>query len=299
MILNFPTISDYWKYTNIRVPDTMDDFAIFCYSQLNKDAQLILKAYRHHFYEITLDINMGCHFQVDSFTFDNEKGLLALISPARMQSVYPSEGEPCHNKGFSLFFHQDFMSRHWNSNKLHQDYAFFTSTNSPIVKLDEKTLDELVVLFQLVQYEYREHSIESADVLRNLVGAILNKAKQNYICQEMPLGVSHREFELAKRFETIVQEEFLKRTTIKEYAHRLNISDKYLSQVVKNVTGQNALAILNSHRISYAKTLLLQTNLSSVEISDKLSFSNTAYFFTYFKKLTGQTPAQYKLGNLK
>jgi YesN/AraC family two-component response regulator len=69
--------------------------------------------------------------------------------------------------------------------------------------------------------------------------------------------------------------------------------------VVKGVTGRNALEILHTNRIHYAKSLLLQTELSPTEVSYELNFTNPNYFFTYFKKLTGQTPSAYKLENLK
>jgi YesN/AraC family two-component response regulator len=79
----------------------------------------------------------------------------------------------------------------------------------------------------------------------------------------------------------------------------LHVSDKYLSQSVKQVTGRNALELLNSRRIHYAKALLLHTPLSPTEVSHALNFANPNYFFTYFKKFTGQTPTAYRLENLK
>jgi AraC family transcriptional regulator, transcriptional activator of pobA len=298
MTLDFISISDYLKHSNIKIPNKMNDFVIYHYKDLNEDANMTLKAYRHHFYEITLDINMGCSFHVDNFKFENEKGLLAIVSPLRLQSVYASDMVYKYKEGFSLFFHQNFLTE-LNTKILTKEYTFFKTTKSPAVKLNSKTLSELNTLFQMMKYEYLEYGYESRETLKNLVCAILDKAKRNYTDLSEPIDVSFREYELARCFETIVQEKFLQLTTIKEYAHTLNISDKYLSQVIKKVTGRNALAILNSHRVNYAKTLLLQTTLSSVEIGNELHFPNSSYFFSYFKKLTGQTPSQYRLENLK
>nr|WP_298769070.1 helix-turn-helix transcriptional regulator [uncultured Fibrobacter sp.] len=47
-------------------------------------------------------------------------------------------------------------------------------------------------------------------------------------------------------------------------------------------------------RIDYAKQLLEQTNLSLTEICSKVGYSDQSTFFRAFKKITKETPAQYK-----
>jgi AraC-like DNA-binding protein len=295
-VKDFTSIKDYLAYANIRLNSPMDDFLIYHYGQLNPDARLAIKAYRHHFYEITLDVNLGCGFGVDNFTFKNQAGAVVVIGPKRLQSVDEPAETPSSKEGFTLFFHPNLLTQHLNARLLQNDFPFFGSTHSPLLKLSEKALRELIPLFSLIRYEYYEYGNNARETLKNLVGAILHKAKQTGVPVEQASG---REATLVKRFEALVGEHFLQLTTVKEYAHRLHVSDKYLSQSVKQVTGRNALEMLHSRRIHYAKALLLHTPLSPTEVSYALNFANPNYFFTYFKKFTGQTPLAYKLENLE
>ncbi|WP_046246545.1 helix-turn-helix domain-containing protein [Hymenobacter terrenus] len=294
MVQNFHRIQDYRQHTNLRLPERMEDFLIYDCGQLNSDARLALPAYRHQFYEITLDVNMGCDFQVDDFRFAGEKRALAVIGPSRLQSVYESQHAFRPGDGFSLFFHRDFLP-----GNLDRQYAFFQSTHSPLVRLDRKGADELLKIFGLINYEYTEYGPAARETIQSLTTALLTKVKHHATGHALVPATSYREVELARDFKSCVQENFLRLTTVKEYANLLHVSDKYLSQAVKNATGRNALEILSSARITYAKALLLHTNLSSVEVGYELNFATTDYFFTYFKKLTGQTPQQYRQENSK
>jgi hypothetical protein len=51
----------------------MMKFIIYQNKELNADAQLNYRNIGIHFYEIMLDTNMGCGFQVDSFKFEKRK----------------------------------------------------------------------------------------------------------------------------------------------------------------------------------------------------------------------------------
>lgn len=51
---------------------------------------------------------------------------------------------------------------------------------------------------------------------------------------------------------------------------------------------------INISRVELAKKLLVETDLSTLEISAQLGLENTNYFYTFFKKHTGSTPNQYR-----
>jgi YesN/AraC family two-component response regulator len=46
--------------------------------------------------------------------------------------------------------------------------------------------------------------------------------------------------------------------------------------------------------MSRAKEMLTNTSLSIKEIAFNLGYNNHDYFFTAFKRMTGQTPAEYR-----
>jgi AraC family transcriptional regulator, transcriptional activator of pobA len=293
-ITDFQQISDYIAHANLGVEPRMPDFIIYGFNQVNEDAQISREAYRHHFYEITLDITEGCSFRIDDFQFPLEGNRLSVISPRRLQSiqVYKTYDAGC--QGFTVFFSPDFLGRHLHTGNLYRDYSFLRATASPVTYLNGQLLTEFSNLFQLIRYEYEQYGAQSKEILKAYLTAVLEKSRLHYQPSAGPPAFATPEHQLTATFEALCQELFLRHTTVAEYADRLNVSPKHLSETVKKVTGRNALYIINSYRINYAKALLKQTRTLPSEIGYELGFSSNAYFYTFFRKLTGLTPTQFR-----
>lgn len=78
------------------------------------------------------------------------------------------------------------------------------------------------------------------------------------------------------------------------YAKKLCITPKYLSIIIKEVTGRSANDWINEYVIMEAKALLKSTNQTIQEISDQLGFPNQSFFGKYFKKHAGIPPKEYR-----
>ena len=78
------------------------------------------------------------------------------------------------------------------------------------------------------------------------------------------------------------------------YAKQLNITPKYLSSVVKEVSGKTAARWIDESVILEAKTLLKYSGMSIQEIAYHLNFSTQSFFGKYFKQHTGTSPSRYK-----
>ncbi len=79
-----------------------------------------------------------------------------------------------------------------------------------------------------------------------------------------------------------------------DIAEHFEINQNYLAVMFKNITGSTVKEYLNSLKIDQAKYLLLTTNDSVQEISEKSYFNDYKYFFRIFKKNTNLTPAKYR-----
>jgi AraC-like DNA-binding protein len=82
--------------------------------------------------------------------------------------------------------------------------------------------------------------------------------------------------------------------TVNYMASKLNISTKYLSDILKQETGKTALELIHLYVISEAKNLLVEGEQSISEIAYKLGFENPPYFSRLFRKETGVSPKEYK-----
>ena len=90
-------------------------------------------------------------------------------------------------------------------------------------------------------------------------------------------------------------EEYPLQRTVAFYADRLAIHPHHLNAAVKRATGKTAQHLLHDYIVRFAQDLLLHTDLSVKEISHRLAFKASSHFVTFFKKHTGQPPAQFRL----
>lgn len=80
------------------------------------------------------------------------------------------------------------------------------------------------------------------------------------------------------------------------YADRLCISDRYLGAVISKVSGVTAKEWIDRAVITYAKVLLRHDRMTIAQISDEMAFPNPSFFCKYFRRLTGCTPQEYRVG---
>ncbi len=80
------------------------------------------------------------------------------------------------------------------------------------------------------------------------------------------------------------------------YADKLCITPKYMSSIIKQVTGRSANEWINGYVIREAKALLRSKKRCTIqEISDYMGFPDQATFSKFFKKHTNYPPTEYRL----
>lgn len=103
-----------------------------------------------------------------------------------------------------------------------------------------------------------------------------------------------RKENLVKNFTQIVQKRFRAQRNVSTYAEQLNITPKYLTETVKEITGKTAGEIIDDFVLLEAKLLLDNPVLSIAEIAYELHFSDQSFFGKYFKRHTGLSPKKYR-----
>jgi AraC family transcriptional regulator len=81
---------------------------------------------------------------------------------------------------------------------------------------------------------------------------------------------------------------------LENYYQEIRVSRGYFFELFKNATGLSPMQYINHFRISRAKDDLRFTNLSITEIAEKNHFSSIHYFSRLFRRLTGQTPKEFR-----
>jgi AraC-like DNA-binding protein len=83
--------------------------------------------------------------------------------------------------------------------------------------------------------------------------------------------------------------------TLADTAKELNVTVHTLSQVINEKFNKSFNVYINELRIERAKTLLISNKNFTIEgVGYESGFNSKSSFFTIFKKMTGQTPAEYQ-----
>lgn len=82
--------------------------------------------------------------------------------------------------------------------------------------------------------------------------------------------------------------------SMNEVADYVDMSAAYLGRLFKQVTGTTFTEYLTKFRLDEACNMLQNTELTVNEISDRVGFTNSSYFYIVFKKNLGCTPNQYR-----
>ena len=142
----------------------------------------------------------------------------------------------------------------------------------------------------------------SFDIVSGLIAATIYKVGDimyHYFAEhpEEQNNSHNRAEEYFKQFTHLLGEHFREERSVGFYARQLCITPKYLTTLIKRISGQSVSEWIDNYVILEAKTLLKYSTMSIQEIAYYLNFPNQSFFGSYFKRNTGMSPSQYKAQN--
>ena len=81
---------------------------------------------------------------------------------------------------------------------------------------------------------------------------------------------------------------------MQDAAAALRYSDAYFCKLFKQCFKVNFSAYLNQFRVDRARQMIQDPRLSLKEVSTACGYTDSNYFTRVFKRLTGQTPTEYR-----
>ena len=105
-----------------------------------------------------------------------------------------------------------------------------------------------------------------------------------------------RKIETFEMLVKLIEENFMRERTVAFYADQLCLTPKYLSVIVKSVCGKTVQQLIFKAIIRRSIYLMKNTDKTIQQIASDLSFPNASSFGTFFKKHTGLSPKNYRMG---
>lgn len=106
-----------------------------------------------------------------------------------------------------------------------------------------------------------------------------------------------REQTIFDRFIYLVNQHATREHQVGFYADKMCLNEHYLGTVIRQASGITAKEWIDRALIEHIKIELKYSDKPIAQISQEMDFPNPSFFSKYFKRLTNQTPLEYKLSN--
>lgn len=93
-----------------------------------------------------------------------------------------------------------------------------------------------------------------------------------------------------------IEQHYMEELSMRNVAQAMNYSDAYFCKLFKQCFHVNFSTYLNKYRICKAKTLMDDPRASVKDIGIACGYPDPNYFSRVFKRVTGYTPTEYRLG---
>jgi AraC-like DNA-binding protein len=249
-------------------------------------------------YLIGMKGNIRGTFKYGRNSYDYEEGTLAFIAPNQVTTFENSEKD-LDIGGWNIIFHPDLI-RQSELGKTIKEYSFFDYDINEALHISDKEKQILTDLVNRIETELDQNiDKHSQELIISNLETLLKYCRRYYDRQFYTRTNLNKDY--ITRFENYLETYFASDElmnnglpTITQCGEALNMSGRYLSDLLRVETGRSAKDHIHGYIIEKAKTLLLNTNLSVSGVAYDLGFEYPQHFSKLFKSKTGSSPSEYR-----
>lgn len=266
----------------------------------NKDNKIevtkLPASFIHCFYKISLKYNLAGKIKYGQGYYDFDEGGLLFKAPNQVSANAEINQD---HSGFTVLFHPDFLADYPLAKKIRQ-YGFFSYSVNEALHLSDKEKAIITSVFKSMEEELNGAIDDfSQDVVVSQIELLLNYSNRFYKRQFITRKAINNN--LLQQLEEILDGYFNDEKSLKGgiptvhfLADKLNMSPSYLSDMLRNLTGQNTQQHIHTKLIEKAKEKLSTTDLTVAEIAYGLGFEHSQSFSKLFKSKTNISPIQFR-----
>lgn len=275
-----------------------DDFVMF---DETKDVKLFENPCRIDALAVILCTSGRIRCRINLKEYEVTEGMVVVSMPMNIVQVEYGTEEPCRTDFTSCGF---ILSTRFLKD-IHVDMKnivplYMQIQNESCIRMRKEDIVLLDRYYALLRETVNQRSPHMAEITYGLIASMIHTfcdvlSTNAAAPSAVPESAKSRRKMFFEQFMALLDQHHCSERALKFYADKLYITPKYLSAVIKEVSGRSAAEWVDDFVVLEAKTLLKFSDLSIQEIAYRLNFSTQSFFGKYFKHQTGMSPSEYKI----
>jgi AraC-like DNA-binding protein len=223
---------------------------------------------------------------IDFKSYEYSKGTIFFVKKHQALSFKMNP----HLKCFFLEFTDNFLNKLTNN----IIYDIFDYTKYPVnMQLSDSYFNDIITNTKLLTEQLKIPVDDFKElILQSLLKSLLLQLTRKRVLESLPHFSKNQK--LYSDFIHLVHSSHTYTDQVKEYAKKLNISVRTLSNLLHKYTDKSTKAYLDEFLLLEIKRYLLDNTLTLQEISNHLKFDEPTNLVKFFKRLENQTPTEFR-----
>ncbi|QNL51766.1 helix-turn-helix transcriptional regulator [Olivibacter sp. SDN3] len=243
------------------------------------------KSFRSYYYSVFFFHQGDAEFSVGTNQYTIKKGSIATIG-AGLPYKWINQRELIFDV---VIFSEDIFKHTFDNFFYSLDY--FCPDIFNVFDTEQAKYDELTVLLDTLKF-FRLKPTPIPGVLQALLMLLHEAFVHRY--KNYTRALTGKESFVAT-FRALLAKHFMNHKNVSFYASEMNITPKYLSEILLSETGWTAKKWIGYHLGVEAKTLLSYSKKPIKEVAYQLGYEDISHFTKAFKNWTGETPGEFRI----
>lgn len=293
-IVSISTVSEAYQFLNLGKPKH-PLISVLRLGNVLGNIDIDNLKYSIGLYQISLKDN--CPFTIANYgrnSYDYQEGTMIFTAPNQVLEYKKSENYK-EDQGWTLLFHPDLIRKSELGDKISK-YSFFNYASNEALHLSDEERKTVTQIVEKIETEFSNNiDTHSQTLIISNLELLLNYClrfydRQFYTRTNLNKDIASEFEELLKDYYNTSKQLELGIPTVQFCGEAMNMSPKYLSDLLRKETGQSTQDHIHKYIIEKAKNKLLNSTESVSEIAYSLGFEYPQYFSTIFKKKTSMSP---------
>ncbi len=232
-------------------------------------------------------------------TYDFEEGTMVFTAPKQVLT-FDNNLEISNHSGWTILFHPDLIRKSALADEV-ASFSFFDYSVNEALHISKKEAEVLNDFVRHIELEINQNiDKHSQELIITNIQSILKYCQRFYDRQFFTRTNLNKDYLILfqKYLENYFSTQKMVENGIPTVSHcgvALNMSPRYLSDLLKIETGRGAKDHIHDFIIEKAKTLLLGSKVPVSEVAYSLGFHYPQHFAKLFKAKTGQNPTDFRI----